>query len=144
MKFPGWLPVYGDADYRAKKPRVEECEQIDIFNWLQHNHPEDYAIAIHPKNEGKRSGHQAARDRSSGCLNKGASDVIIPAALPLVCEVKRADHTKSAWQPGQLEFLHAAHDAGAFVFVAIGFEGFKIGHEAWKNEQRKNNTGRNR
>src|SRR5699024_8936847 len=77
-------------------------------------------IAVHPRNEGKRTYHQARMQRLEGALNVGASDVIIPAAPAFVCEIKRRDHTKSRWQEGQQEYLKAAQDAGAFVCVALG------------------------
>jgi hypothetical protein len=43
-----------------------------------------------------------------GWITPGASDIIIPAACSFVCEIKRRDHTKSKWQPGQVEYLESA------------------------------------
>ena len=35
--------------------------------------------------------------------------------------MKRQDHTKSRWQDGQLEFLEASQNLGAFACVALGY-----------------------
>jgi len=117
MKFPKWLKVYGDIDFRGKCP-PESAEQITFFRQLP---PELKAIAIHPRNEGKRSYHQTAKQKAEG-MNVGASDIIIPAAPSFVCELKRRDHTKSAWQKGQIEYLENCQKNGCFVCVALGYE----------------------
>lgn len=124
MKFPSFLNVFGDVSYRGECPQ-EQAEQITFFQWLRLQHPELHRIAVHPRNEGKRTHHQARMQRLEGSLNVGASDVIIPAGRAFVCEIKRKDHTKSRWQPAQLEYLKAAHDQGAFVCVALGHEAAK-------------------
>lgn len=119
MRFPQWIDVYGDRDYRGDCPQ-ELAEQITFFQWLRIQHPSLHRIAVHPRNEGKRTYHQARMQRLEGSLNVGASDVIIPAGRAFVCEIKRQDHTKSRWKKGQLEYLEAAHNEGAFVCVALG------------------------
>lgn len=119
MRFPSWIDVYGRPDYRGDCPQ-ELAEQITFFQWLRVQHPALHRIAVHPRNEGKRSYQQARMQRLEGALNPGAADVIIPAGRSFVCEIKRRDHTKSRWQKGQLEYLEAAHNAGAFVCVALG------------------------
>src|SRR5699024_3719183 len=119
MRFPNWISVFGNRDYRGDCPQ-ELAEQITFFQWLRLQHPGLHRIAVHPRNEGKRTYHQARMQRLEGALNVGASDVIIPAAPAFVCEIKRRDHTKSRWQEGQQEYLKAAQDAGAFVCVALG------------------------
>lgn len=124
MRFPSFLNVFGDRDYRGECPQ-ELAEQITFFQWLRLQHPELHRIAVHPRNEGKRSYQQARMQRLEGSLNTGASDVIIPAGRAFVCEIKRRDHTKSRWQKGQLEYLKAAHGQGAFVCVALGHEAAK-------------------
>ena len=122
MKFPDWLPVYGSTDYRNKNCPQESAEQITFFNRLRREYPESYGlIAVHPRNEGKRTHHQAARQKAEG-MTTGASDIVIPGCPAFVCELKRADHTCSRWQDGQLEFLEAAKNNGAFVCVALGHE----------------------
>lgn len=62
----------------------------------------------------------------------GASDIIIPASLSFVCELKRRDHTQSSWQPGQREYLTAAQDAGAFVCVALGWDAAWEAFNEWR------------
>ena len=119
-------------------------EQINAFSWLRFNHPELAVIAIHPKNEGKRTWGQVHYDKISGSLSTGAPDLIIPANPPFLCELKREDHTKSKWQEGQLEFLTNASKQGAFVCVALGANGLKkaVGDylAAQQQEENQNET----
>ncbi len=121
MKF-GELLVFGDVEYRGACP-AENTDQINFFSWLSFGHTEYAAIAIHPKNEGKRTWGQVAHDKKSGSLSAGASDIIIPCSVPFICEMKRADHTKSKWQKGQKEYLELTQKHGAFSCVALGFDG---------------------
>lgn len=134
MKFPDWLRVYGDANYRGDCPQ-ESAEQITFFGQLRYNYPDTLGVlALHPKNEEKRKGRQfrqLERDKAMG-LSPGASDIVIPGCPAFVCEMKRQDHTKSKWQPGQLEYLEAAHKAGAFVCVALGWNAAIQAVEDWK------------
>lgn len=119
MKTPDWLPCYGDITYRGKCPH-EAVEQITFFARLRREYPTSYGLlALHPRNEGKRHHAQTMRQKSEG-MTPGAADIVIPASIPFVCELKRRDHTKSTWQPGQQEYLQAAHEQGAFVCVAFG------------------------
>jgi hypothetical protein len=121
MKFPSWLKVYGDTSYRGECPS-ETLEAITFFAQLRREYPDTYGlIATHIRNEGKRSWEQVARQKAEG-MTKGAPDIIIPMSRTFVCEMKRRDHTKSKWQPMQLEYLKSAHDAGAFVCVALGYD----------------------
>jgi len=121
MKFPPWLKVYGNTAYRGECPS-ETLEAITFFAQLRREYPDTYGlIATHIRNEGKRSWEQAARQKAEG-MTKGAPDIIIPTRRAFVCEMKRRDHTKSKWQPMQLEYLKSAHDAGAFVCVALGYD----------------------
>lgn len=114
--------VYGDASYRGDCP-TEDIEQITFFNWLRRVYPATLGLlAIHPRNEQMLRNGQfvvMARHRAEG-MSKGASDIIIPGAPTFVCELKRADHTKSTWQAGQIEYLSAARKSGAFACVALG------------------------
>lgn len=125
MRFPEWLDVYGDRSYRGEC-RAESAEQMDAFSWLKMHHPDLHRIAVHPKSESKRTWGQVKFDRATGGMNAGASDIIIPASPPFICEMKRADHTKSTWQKGQVDYLEQCKKQGAFVCVALGFEGFKL------------------
>jgi hypothetical protein len=142
MRFPKGLKVFGDPSFRGDC-RKEQAEQIDAFAWLRFHHPELAKIAVHPKIEGKRSWGQVHFDKKDGSINKGASDVIVPANPAFVCEIKRKDHTKSRWQKGQKEYLETATDYGAFACVALGAEGFKQAVNeylaATKNREEKTN-----
>lgn len=129
MKFNPKIPVYGDTSFRGKCT-VEDVEHINFVSWARCNHPEQAAVLIHPKGEGKRSFQQAAKEKKMG-LNTGASDIIIPASLSFICELKRLDHTKSKWQDGQQEYLLAAQKLGSFVCVALGAEGAKLAFLEW-------------
>ena len=131
MQFPEWLKVYGDVNFRGQCP-PESAEQITFFAELRRRYPDTYGkLALHPKNEEKRKGKQfnrLAMDKALG-MTPGASDIIIP--LGFACEMKRQDHTKSKWQPGQVDYLEAVHDAGGFACVALGWEGAWEALEAW-------------
>lgn len=120
MKFHPEIKVYGDTSFRGDCPK-ESAEQITFFNYLRKAHPALGRIAIHPRNEGKRTFGQAARQKAEG-MTKGAADVIIPCCPPLVIEIKRRDHTKSSWEDGQIDYLLACQAAGAIVAVALGWE----------------------
>jgi hypothetical protein len=62
----------------------------------------------------------------------GAADIIIPGDPTFVCELKRQDHTKSVWQPNQIDFLEECHGSGAFVCVALGYEAALEAVDEWK------------
>jgi len=120
MKIPTWLPTWGDTEYRGKCPR-ESVEQVTFMRRLREQYPDVGAIAIHPRNEGKRRHQQASREKAEG-MTPGASDVIIPAAVPFVCEIKRRDRTQSEWQEGQQDYLAAAQKMGGYACVALGVD----------------------
>lgn len=119
MKFPHEIKVYGDISYRGECPS-ESLEQVTFFNRLRREYPDTWGkIALHPRNEGQRNFRQVAHQKAEGMVS-GASDVIICGSPTFVCEIKRRDHTKSTWQPDQIEFLLQARAAGSFVCVALG------------------------
>ena len=131
MRFPDWLRVYGDTDYRNKKCPVESAEQITFFNELRRLYPDSYGlIALHPRNEGKRTQNQVMRQKAEG-MTAGAADIVIPGSPAFVCELKRQDHTQSHWEDGQQEYLKAAQDAGAFVCVALGYKAAIEAFNVW-------------
>ena len=137
MKFPEWLMVFGDVDFRGYCPK-EGYEMTTAFNQMKKRWPEIGAISIHPKNEGKRQKGQFRQleiEKAAGYV-KGASDIIIPGSPTFVCELKRADHTQSSWEDGQLDYLKACQDQGAFVCVALGWGGVMQAIEEWQ-EMRK-------
>lgn len=131
MKIPTWLKCYGDMSYRGECP-LESAEQITLFNTVRKEFPQ----ALHPRNEGKRTYGQVSRQKAEG-LTKGASDLIIPGSPCFVGELKRQDHTKSTWQDGQIDYLKACHDAGAFVCVAFGYKAMLEAIEEWKESNKQ-------
>lgn len=130
------FPVYGDVSFRGKCPQ-ESMEQITFFNRLRIEYPDTLGmLALHPRNEGQLRGGQfrgMIKQKAEG-MTPGASDVIIPGARSFVCEMKRQDHTKSKWQSGQIEYLTAAHDAGAFACVALGWQAAWCALTDWAND----------
>lgn len=124
------IPIYGDLTYRGKC-LTETAEQIWFFNWLKENYRDIYRIAIHPKNEGKRTWSQISTESAMGALNKGASDIVIPTRIPFICEMKRRDQTKSDINDDQVDYLTCAHKAGAYVCIALGAEAAIDAFEFW-------------
>ena len=78
-------------------------------------------MAIHPRNEGKRTHLQAAKEKSEG-MATGATDIVIPGRPAFVCELKRRDHTKSKLADEQLAYLRAAAASGAYACIALGVD----------------------
>lgn len=128
MKSPKNIKVFGDMNHRGKCP-PESAEQITFFNQLP---PELRAVALHPRNEGKRTHAQAQRHKAEG-MTTGAADIVILGKVPFVCELKRQDHTKSRLEPEQIKFLEAAQTAGCFVCVALGWQAAMEALNEWLN-----------
>ena len=119
MKIPDWLPCHGDMTYRGDCP-TESSEQVTFMARLRRHYPDTWGrIAVHVRNEGKRTHWQAAREKAEG-MTKGAADIVIPGRQTFLLELKRRDHTQSRWQDGQLDYLQAAQACGAYVCVALG------------------------
>lgn len=134
MKFNPLIPVYGDVSFRGKCPK-EDVEQVSFFNRLRKEYPTSWGIlALHPRNEGLKEKGQFStviKHKAEG-MTAGASDIIIPGCPGFVCEMKRRDHTLSAWQDKQEDYLLAAQQAGAFACVALGAVGAWKAFEAWE------------
>jgi hypothetical protein len=126
--------VYGDLAFRGKCPS-ESLEQVTFFNKLRADYPDTWGrLAIHPRNEGlKAGGHigAVARHKAEG-MTPGAADIIIPARIAFVCELKRQDYTLCQWQDGQRKYLEAAAMAGAFACVALGWAAAWQAFEDWQ------------
>ena len=134
------VPVYGDVAFRGKCP-TEAQEQVTFFAMLRRVYPTTWgALAVHPRNEGLKSGGQftSVQRHAAEGMTKGAADIIIPGRPALVCEMKRRDHTRSAWQDGQIEYLAAAQEAGAFACVALGHQAAWEAVQAWIGDQARN------
>ena len=136
MKFPDWLRVYGDQSWRGDCP-TESAEQVTFINRLRTRWPDTLGrVVVHVKNESKRHAWQAQRDKAAG-MTAGAADIVVPGCVTLLIELKRRDHTKSKFQPGQVEYLQAAHDMGAFVCVALGADAAMQAVDAWQAMQKE-------
>ena len=132
--------VFGDPSFRGKCP-TEALEQVTFFAMLRREYPDTWgALAIHPRNEGlKEKGQFASVQRHAAeGMTKGAADIIIPGRPAFVCEMKRKDHTQSTWKDGQIEYLTAAHAAGAFACVALGYEAAWVAVRLWIGGQARN------
>lgn len=111
------------------------------MNRLRKQYPDTLGrLVVHIKNEGKRTNRQAQQDAAEG-MTPGASDILIPVSPAIVIEFKRRDHTLSAWQKGQIDYLKAAHEAGSFVFVALGADAAMEGIEEWLRITRTTRNG---
>lgn len=132
---PEGVRLYGDPSWRGACPS-EGLEQVTFFNRLRREYPDTWGqIAIHPRNEQQLRGGQHgafARQKAEG-MTTGAADIIIPAKVAFVCELKRRDHTKSQWQDHQQDYLSACAKAGAFTCVALGYEAAWKAFEEWRN-----------
>ncbi len=118
MNLPPHIPLFGDPAYRGPCA-TEPAEAVTFFNAIRKTRWG--ATAIHIKNEGRRSNHQAAWDKAQGMV-KGASDIIIPSAPAFVCELKRKDHTRSKISDEQIAYLEEAQANGAWCCIALGWE----------------------
>ena len=135
MKLDKKIVVFGDQLFRDKNCPSEAAEQVTIFNQLRSNYPDLAKLATHIKNEGNKSIGVAKDDAING-LNKGFSDIIIIGTPVFVCELKKADFTRSRASKEQQDFLIAAQDSGAFACIALGHKGFFEALEAWQNVRR--------
>ena len=134
MKIPEGIKCYGDMSFRGDCPK-EGAEQVTFFNRLRTEYPDSYGkIGVHPRNEQQLRGGQfraLARQKAEG-QTKGASDIIIPGSPAFVCELKRRDHTKCRWQDGQVEYLEASQQCGAFACVALGADAAWEAFKEWE------------
>lgn len=128
MKIDLRIRCYGDLTYRNPKAPTENGEAQTLVNQVRKRYPD--LLIMHVKNEGKKTKAQADFDKSMGML-KGASDFIILGSPAMCLELKRQDHTLSAWQPNQQEFLLAAEKQGCFACVCFGWEAGMQAIEDW-------------
>lgn len=133
-KIPDSIPVFGNLDFRGKCP-LETAEQISFLSLLRREFPELADIAVHIRNEGKRSKRQGAQHKVEG-MNTGASDIVIPCVPPILIELKRRDHTLSSTSKKQLDYLVNSQRLGAFVCYALGATGAMEAVRAWKNKNK--------
>lgn len=104
---------------------------MTFFARLRRNHPDSYGLlALHPRNEGKRTHLQAAKEKSEGMVT-GATDIVIPGCPSFVCELKRRDHTLSSIADEQLAYLRAAQAAGSYACIALGVDAAWDAFQYW-------------
>lgn len=132
MKLPKDIPIWGSVEFRGDCPK-ETLEQVTFFARLRRAHPESFGLlALHPRNEGKRTHLQAAKEKSEG-MSTGATDIVIPGRPAFVCELKRRDHTKSVIADAQLDYMRAAQAAGAYVCIALGVDAAWEAFQDWRD-----------
>ncbi len=129
-KIPQQIPVFGDTSFRGACP-FETPEQISFLCLLKTEFPELAKIAVHIRNEGKRTKRQGHQQKQEG-MNTGASDIIIPCNPPMLIELKRRDHTKSSSSEKQLKYLIDSQEQGAFACYALGAIGAIEAVRAWQ------------
>lgn len=115
------IDVFGNADWRGVCA-LEMAEQISFLALLAVDFPVFADVAVHIANEGKRSARRGAQMKLEG-LNKGACDIFIPSVPPILIELKRRDHTKSAVSSDQIKYILNAKKIGANACIAIGAQG---------------------
>ena len=131
MKLPQDIRIWGNTEFRGDCPS-EALEQVTFFARLRRQYPDSYGIiALHPRNEGKRTHLQVAKEKSEG-MTTGATDIVIPGRQTFICELKRRDHTKSKLGDEQLAFMRASGKAGAYVCIALGVDAAWEAFEDWR------------
>lgn len=128
-KIPPQIPVFGDTKYRGDCPK-ESAEQVSFLSLLKSEFPALAKIAVHIRNEGKRTKRQGAQHKLEG-MNTGASDIVIPCCPPILIELKRRDHTLSSTSKKQLDYLVNSQEQGAFACYALGAVGAIEAVKAW-------------
>ena len=128
MKTPHWLPKFGDLPKATTNP-AEDYVLSSLISRIRNDYPSSYGlVAFHVKNESKRTQGQIKADKIKG-LTKGVSDLIVIGNPTLCMEIKKDNSCR--FESGQLEFLQQAQKGGAFVCLAIGYDGAKAAFEHW-------------
>ncbi len=134
-KIPPQIPVFGDTTFRGDCPK-EAAEQVSFLSLLKSEFPALAKIAVHIRNEGKRTKRQGAQHKLEG-MNTGASDIVIPCCPPMLIELKRRDHTLSSTSAKQLDYLINSQEQGAFACYALGAVGAIEAVRAWHTAKNK-------
>lgn len=128
MKTPSWLPKFGTLKKSNDNPK-EDYVLSSMVSRIRTDYPLTYGlVAFHVKNESKRTTGQIRADKAKG-LTKGVSDLIVIGNPTLCMEIKRDD--SCYFEIGQLEFLEQAQKNGAFVCLAVGYDGAKEAFNHW-------------
>ena len=128
MKTPAWLPKFGDLPKSTSNP-AEDYVLSSLISRIRNDYPSTYGlVAFHVKNESKRTTGQIRADKAKG-LTKGVSDLIVIGNPTLCMEIKKDNSCR--FEGGQLEFLQQAQKQGAFVCLAVGYQGAKDAFKHW-------------
>jgi hypothetical protein len=121
--------VYGSPKSGAH-PK-EAIEMATFFNALRLQYPDLHKVALHIRNEGKRSGRQMQWQKSQGGFVKGASDIIIPGNPAFVCELKSCSKSSKVSEY-QEEYLNSCAKLGCFAVLAYGWEAAWEAVQEWQ------------
>ena len=128
MKTPAWLPKFGDLPKSTSNP-AEDYVLSSLISRIRNDYPSTYGlVAFHVKNESKRTTGQIRADKAKG-LTKGVSDLIVIGNPTLCMEIKKDNSCR--FEDWQLEFLQQAQKQGAFVCLAVGYQGAKDAFKHW-------------
>ncbi len=129
------IKVFGNTDFRGECP-LEMSEQVSFLAMLRKTYPELAQIAVHIRNEGKRSIKQGHQYKVEG-LNTGACDIVIPCSPAILIELKRRDHTLSKISDEQIIYIKRSEKLGAFACVAVGAIGAMEAIKQWHTRNKK-------
>ena len=129
MKIPPSIPIYGQ---KIKGCKITEANHMTtFFNTLRREYPEYAAIALHIRNEGKRTKQQMDREKMQGGFVTGASDIVIPGNPAFVCEMK-SQSPRAKVSEEQETFLKNCLSKGSFVCIALGHQAAMEAFLEWK------------
>ena len=129
MKIPPSIPIYGQ---KIKGCKITEANHMTtFFNTLRREYPDYAAIALHIRNEGKRTKQQMDREKMQGGFVTGAADIVIPGNPTFVCEMK-SQSPRAKIDDEQLSYLLAAQSHGAWCCIALGHKAAMEAFLDWK------------
>jgi hypothetical protein len=121
------IMCYWDDVLNASKVKspLEHIEQINLVSHCNQRWPKEFALMLHPVNEGLIPAQYRAKLNKCGLL-KGASDWLILYPSNgfhyMVVELKRSRKKDSSVRIEQSEFILNAVEAGAHGVIAYGFK----------------------
>ena len=121
--------IFGNTKFRGACPL--EAKDAEKFVREVRKNPTYGMLVTHIRNEGKSTVQAKMRMKRQG-MTKGASDIIIPTAIPFVCEMKRANVKKSEISAEQKFYLKNAIANGSFACVTLGYKGAIDALVAWE------------
>lgn len=116
-------------DEFPKNAPSESEEQVTFFNQLRKYYPDIAKVALHVKNEGKRTMAQAAKDKAEGLVT-GAPDIFIAGNPSLLIELKKRSKRAKVGD-NQIKFLESASKLGAECYICYGWESAWLALQKW-------------